>query len=1052
MASVDQQLYNAMEWRCIGPHRAGRVVAVAGDPVSPGTFYFGGCAGGVWKTEDGGTNWRNVSDGFLNVASVGAIAVADSDPNVIYVGTGEACIRQNVSHGDGVYKSTDGGNTWTHLGLEDTRHIARVRVHPQNPDLVYVAALGHAYGPNPERGVYRSRDGGKNWELVLHKSERAGAADISVDSNNPRIIYAGIYQAQRYPWIHESGGEDSGLYRSTDGGDTWQELSTRPGMPAGIMGRIGVAASPAKAGRVWALIESENGGLFRSEDGGDTWEKLTDSSDIRGRPWYYTHIFADTQDPETVWALEFGLWRSIDGGRNFSGVANAHGDNHDLWIDPRDSRRMIEGNDGGACVTFNGGMSWSTLYNQPTGQFYHVVTDDQFPYRVYGAQQDNLTMSVPSRSRSGVISASELYQVGGGEAGFVAVNQDDANIVYSAHSGSSQLTRYDHSTGQAKDIDPWPETSRATGAADLKYRFAWTAPIVLSPHNQRTLYTTGNRIFRTTNEGESWEIISPDLSRNDESKLRVSGGPITKEGGTAEIYCTVFAFAESAIQQGLLWAGTDDGLVHVSRDDGGSWENVTPPDLGEWAMVAAVEPSPHDAATAYVAAHRYRLDDTGVYLYKTNDSGKTWTHIANGIPENDFTRVIREDPARRGLLYAGTETGVFVSFDDGENWQPLRMNLPVVPIHDMVVKNNDLVVATHGRAFWILDDLSPLRQMTDEVAQSGAHLFQPGATYRFPTYPGYSAPDYAATQKLGRDYQGPSPLVATYEQARNANGEVARAYLDVGQNPPDGVIVRYLLGDEPEGEIALTFLDAEGQEIRSFTSGGDSSGQPRLSANVGMNRFIWNMRYPSPTPVEGETLQEIAYNSIFAGPEAPPGTYQARLDVGGQSYTQSFEILSDPRISTTPEQFQTQFELLLNIRGKISETHEAVNRLRGVRVQVEEWERRTAGGPAGERMSEAAAEIGEKLAAIEGELVMVRPSAGARMSARLNSMLAGLAKVVGRADAGPTQQANVVFGEVSGQIDAQLGSLQEVIDEDVSKFSNLIAELEIPPITIPPTP
>ena len=566
MAAIDLKLYNALEWRCIGPFRAGRVVAVAGDPVHQGTFYFGACSGGVWKTEDGGTNWRNVSDGYLNVASVGAVAVSDSDPNVVYVGTGESCIRQNVSHGDGVYKSTDGGATWRNVGLERTRHIARVRVHPQNPDLVYVAAFGHAYGRNPERGVYRSKDGGETWELVLHKSDRAGAVDISMDANNPRILYAAIYQAQRYPWIHESGGEDSGLYKSTDGGDTWENISSRPGMPEGIMGRIGVAASPAKPGRVWALIESSNGGLFRSDDGGNNWELLTDTGDIRGRPWYYTHIFADPQDAETVYALEFSAWRSIDGGRNFSLLPTPHGDNHDLWIDPNNPQRMIEGNDGGACVTYNGGLSWSSIYNQPTGQYYHVVTDDQFPYRVYGAQQDNLTMSVPSRSRAGVIGAAELYQVAGGEAGFVAVNQENSNIVYSAHSGSTQLTRYDHATGQAKDVDPWPEASRAMGAIDLKYRFAWTAPIVISPHDQKTVYITGNHIFRTRNEGDSWEIISPDLTRNDDSKLQVSGGPITLEGGTAEIYCTVFAFAESAVTPGLLWAGSDDGLVHVSRE------------------------------------------------------------------------------------------------------------------------------------------------------------------------------------------------------------------------------------------------------------------------------------------------------------------------------------------------------------------------------------------------------------------------------------------------------------------------------------------------------
>jgi photosystem II stability/assembly factor-like uncharacterized protein len=1047
METVNPALFNSMEWRLIGPHRGGRVVAVAGDPHDPMTFYFGACAGGLWKTTDGGTYWRNVTDGFLNVSAVGAVAVAGSDSNVIYVGTGEACLRANVCHGDGIYRSTDGGQTWAHLGLEDTHHVSRVRVHPQNPDLVYAAAMGHAYGPNEQRGVFRSTNGGRSWEKVLYKSPQAGAADLSLDPNNPRILFAAIYQTQRYAWTNVSGGPDSSLHRSTDGGDTWEDISNNPGMPKGLKGRMGVSVSPAKSGRIWAMIESQEGGLFRSDDGGDTWEIVSDDADIRGRPWYYSHVVADTQDPETVYIMEGGTYKSVDGGRNFSPVPMPHGDNHDLWIDPTNPRRMIEGNDGGACVTYNGGLSWSSIYNQPTGQFYHVVTDAQFPYRVYGAQQDNLTMSVPSRSRAGVIGAAELYQVAGGEAGFVAVNQDNANIVYSAHSGSTQLTRYDHSTGQAKDVDPWPEASRAMGAIDLKYRFAWTAPIVISPHDQKTIYATGNRIFRTRNEGDSWEIISPDLTRNDDSKLQASGGPITSEGGTAEIYCTVFAFAESAAMRGLLWAGSDDGLVHVSRDDGETWENVTPPEMGEWAMVASVEPSPHDAATAYVAAHRYRLDDARPYVFKTTDYGKTWSTITDGIPADDFARVVREDPARRGLLYAGTETGVYVSFDDGAKWQPLSLNLPVVPVHDLVVKDNDLVISTHGRAFWILDDVSPLRQITDEVAQGSNHLFEPGAAYRFPLYPGYVAPEYVANPQTGRYYQGPNPLVATYDQTVSPDGEVTRVYLDAGQNPPEGLLVRYYLAEAPEGAVSLTFLDGDGAEIVSYSS--DADAPPRVRAGAGMNSFVWDLRHPGPTPIEGESQHGLSYNSMFAGPEAPPGTYQVRLDVDGHSYLQQFEIRADPRITTTPEEYQAQHALLSSIRDKVSETHEAVNRLRHVRAQVDEWEHRAAGSPAAEPVAEAATQIKDKLAEIEGELVMVRAPGNGRMSTRLNTKLASLSKVVSRADAGPTGQATTVFVEVSGQIDTQLVSLEQVIDEDVALFSNLLTELEVPVINVP---
>src|SRR5918911_1487377 len=595
----------------------GRVVAVAGDPHDPMVFYFGACAGGVWKTTDGGTSWENVSDGFFRTAAVGAIAVADADPNVVYAGTGETCIRGNVSHGDGVYRSTDGGKTWANVGLADTRHIAKIRVHPKDPDLVYVAALGHAWGPNEERGLYRSRDGGTTWEKILFhpsRSDRAGAIDLSMDPHNPRILYAAFWEAQRTPYSLSSGGPGSSLYKSTDGGDTWMELTTKQGLPAGGQGKSGVAVSPAKPDRVWALVEAEDGALFRSDDGGETWQRLSEDGELRRRAWYYMHLYADPQDPDTVWVLNLQCWKSTDGGRTFTAVPTPHGDNHDLWIDPRNPRRMIEGNDGGACVTFNGGASWSTLYNQPTAQFYHVTTDTQVPYRIYGSQQDNTALSIPSLSVRGAIAQTEWYEPGGGETGYIAVRADDPNVVFGGAIGSGEgngrLLRYDHRTGQERNLPVWPELmSMGECARDLKYRFQWTFPIVISPHDPSVLYVAANVVLRSTDEGASWEVISPDLTRNDVTKMGPSGGPITRDNTGVEVYGTIFALVESPHERGVFWAGSDDGLVHLSRDGGESWQDVTPPDLPEWALISIIEPSPHDPATAYLAATRYKLDD-----------------------------------------------------------------------------------------------------------------------------------------------------------------------------------------------------------------------------------------------------------------------------------------------------------------------------------------------------------------------------------------------------------------------------------------------------------
>ena len=1040
----------AIRWRCIGPPRGGRVVAVAGDPEDAMVFYFGACAGGVWKTSDGGTYWENVSDGFFRTSAVGAITVAESDHNVVYAGMGESCIRGDVSYGDGVYKSTDGGKTWVHLGLEDTRHIARVRVHPKDPDLVYVAALGHAFGPNRQRGVFRSKDGGKSWEQVLFRSEKAGAIDLCVDPSNPNILYAAIWEVQRTPWSLVSGGPDSGIFKSTDGGDSWQELTGNPGLPAGLKGRIGLAVTAAKPGRVWATVEAEDSGVYRSDDGGATWEKVSDNQDIQGRPWYYQHIFADPQDAETVWVLNYKAWKSTDGGKTFEQVTTPHGDNHDLWIDPRDPRRMIEGNDGGACVSFNGGETWSTIYNQLTAQFYHLASDNQFPYRLYGTQQDNSAISVPSRSHKGAIPWVDCYVVGNSESGYIVVHPEDPNIVISGAVGSSaggggNLLRYDRSTGQVRIITVWPELTTGKGGVDMKYRFQWTYPIQFSPHDSDVLYAAGNLVFRSHNQGDAWEAISPDLTRNDRTKMEASGGPITKDTSGAEIYGTIFAFLESPHEKGVFWAGSDDGLVHISRDSGQTWNDVTPPELPPWTLVSMIEVSPHDPAAAYLAATRYKLDEPRPMLYKTLDYGKSWSDISQGIPEGDYTRVIREDPVRRGLLYAGTETGVFLSFDDGDSWVSLQGNLPVTPVHDLAVKENDLVAATHGRSFWILDDLSPLHQITNDALDTPAHLMQPRATVRL------RSPSLARKPSSGKQYRLSLGADVTYVESVGPGGERLRRFLDAGENPPQGVTITYYLKEKSESEVTLTLSNNEGRLIKAFSNKAaqdqsSSAGlEPLLPTEAGMNRFVWDMRYPDANIVPGEGTTE----ELITGPLAPPGNYQASLSVDGLVQTKSFQIVKDPRVQASQTDFDSQFELHLAIRDKLSETQDSINKLRSIRRQVEEWEQRAASHTSAAAVSGLAGVMRQKLESIEGELVQTKYK-GERdrlnLPVKLNRQLAELVAVVASADFAPPKQVHDVFYELSSRIDTQLALLGQVVEQDVANFINLVNELEIPAI------
>jgi photosystem II stability/assembly factor-like uncharacterized protein len=832
-------------------------------------------------------------------------------------------------------------------------------------------------------------------------------------------------------------------------------VSNHKGFPEGIKGKIGIATSPAKPGRIWALVEAEKPGFYRSDDGGETWELLTDNGDLRARPWYFSHVIADPQDPDTVFVLNLRCWKSTDGGRNFTQITTPHGDDHDLWIDPKNPQRMIEGNDGGACVSYNGGASWSTIYNQLTAQFYHVATDNQFPYRVYGTQQDNSSISVASRTGTGSINWQGCYPAGTGESGHIAIHPEDPNIVFvgavgSSPGGGGALQRYDHSTGQIRLVTVWPEMYSGWGAKDLKYRFQWTFPILFSPHDSNTLYATGNHVFRTTNEGQNWEVISPDLTRNDATKLEASGGPITKDTSGAEHYATIFAFAESPHEAGVFWAGSDDGLVHISRDGGQTWDDVTPTDLPEWTLISIIELSAHDPATAYVAATRYKLDDYQPYLYMTADYGKSWTRINNGIPEDDFTRVIRADPGRRGLLYAGTETGVYVSFDDGVSWRPLQANLPVTPIHDLAVKDNDLIAATHGRSFWILDDVTLLHQFSDDTFQADAHLFIPRDSYRFPDP--ISARWFADAP--GKSYTVTLGSAATYYQRKNPAGEIIRTFLDAGEDAPNGVVAHYFLQREPDEEITLTFLNAEGELIKRFSSEVPETGSEdetqkgaRIPAAAGMNRFLWDLRYQDAHEVPGD---ETTAGGVL-GPKVAPGRIEVRLTVGDDVHTVSFRLMKDPRVSATQEDLEEQLALLLKIRDKLSETHDAINLLRDTRDQVDFWSKRVEDQSGTDHLTDAAQALTAKLTAIEKQLIQTEALYRAdrmKFKSRLNAKLASLISVVDSADAKPTQQAYEVFEHLAAQIDVQLSELRTVMETEVAAFNDKIRKAQLPAITV----
>jgi photosystem II stability/assembly factor-like uncharacterized protein len=993
--SYDEKLYDALEWRGIGPFRGGRSAAVTGVIGEPNLFYMGATGGGVWRTKDGGSTWESISDGHFG-GSIGAVSVAESDPNVIYVGGGEKTLRGNMSYGYGMYKSVDAGKNWEHIGLDNSRHISRIRIHPQNPDILYVAVMGDTFKDSEERGVYKSTDGGKTWERKLFANSRAGAVDLILDPNNPRIMYASTWNVRRSPSNFSSGGPGSDIWKSTDSGESWEKLSENKGLPKGVWGISGITVSPQNSNRVWTIIENENGGVFRSDDAGKTWQKTNDDRALRQRAWYYTRIYADTQDEDMVYVVNVSYHKSKDGGKTFTASNAPHGDHHDMWIDPNDNQRMIMADDGGAQVSFDGGENWSTYMNQNTAQFYRVVTDNHFPFRIYGAQQDNSTVRIAHRTTGSVIGEQDWESTAGGESAHLAIDNENNDVVYGG-SYDGFLTRYNHNSEEIRAINVWPDNPMGHGAEEMKYRFQWNFPIFTSPHDPNKLYTASNHLHVTTNEGHKWETISPDLTRNDPSKLGPSGGPITKDNTSVEYYCTIFAAIESPYEEGLLWTGSDDGLVHVSKDGGENWENVTPKNMPEWIMINSIEADPFTKGGAYIAATSYKNGDYQPYLYKTKDYGKSWTKIVNGIQNDHFTRVVRADPEKEGLLYAGTETKMYISFDDGASWKNFQLNLPIVPITDLTIKDNHLIAATQGRGFWLIDDLTVLHQLSDKVTQNDFHLFQPKKTYRIG----------------GRSYESKT----------------------AGKNMPSGVITYFHLKDTASADtVKIHYKEKSGKVIATYSTHPDKKAkEEKLTVEPGSNQIIWNMRYPDAEGFEGMIL----WWSSLSGPTALPGKYDVELSVNGETQTQEFEIIKDPRSSSSLEDLQAQFDFQNRVISKLSETNLAIQDIRKARVQIEDVMKKAEA----DTIKNMGKSILKEMKEIEESLYQTKNRSRQdplNYPIRLNNKLGHLNSLVGMGDYKPTESAIEFSKEVTARIDKHLDALNIILDEKVTAFNELV--------------
>jgi photosystem II stability/assembly factor-like uncharacterized protein len=991
-------------WRNIGPDRGGRSLTVAGSSSRTNEYYFGAVGGGVWKTVDGGTTWKPVTDGKIHSSSVGAIAVAPSNPDVVYIGMGESELRGNVMQGDGVYKTTDGGKTWTHIGLDATQAIARIRVDANDPDLVYVAALGHPYAPSEDRGVYRSTDGGTTWKKVLYENDHSGAEDISIDPRNNKVIFATTWDVQRTPWSLSSGGPGSHLYKSTDGGDTWKDITRNPGLPDGIDGKIGVAVS-ADSNRIYSMVENENGGIFRSEDGGATWAKISDDRNVRQRAFYYTRLTADPKDKDVIYITNVRFYRSSDGGKTFKPIRQPHGDNHDMWIDPNNNRRMAEANDGGGTVSVDYGETW-TAENYPTAQLYHVATTADVPYQVCGAQQDNTTICVASKGGRNFHNPAEpqgewMYAVGGGESGYIAPDPKDPNIFYAGSQGA-MLTRYDRRDGDERDVQPYPFFFSGQSAATLKERWQWTFPIVYDPLAPGTLYCSSQHLFKTTNNGKSWTVISPDLTLADPKTLGDSGGPITKDQNGPEIYGTIFTIAPSRLEEGTIWTGSDDGLAYITRDGGKKWAKVTPEGLPQYSRIGMIDASWHKPGTAYLAANRYQMDDRAPYIYKTEDYGQHWTKIVTGIPADDFVRVVREDRVRPGLLYAGTEHSIYMSDDDGAHWTSLAYNLPDTQVADIEVQKHDLVIATHGRSFYILDNIDWLRQTTPETKNEPAHLFAPS--------PGIHNVDDA---------------IIDYSLAK----------------PADKVTIDVL---DSAHKVIATFVSAPpGKKPSDDDDADDRRGATKPPTTIaGINRFDWNLRYPGAYAFPGMILWG---GNAKIGPVAVPGSYHVRLTADGVTQERDLTVEKDPRLDVSVEDMQKQFDLALKLRDQLSQADTIVSEIRQIRSQVD------ARVKADAELKPQAEAVMAKLTGIEETVYQVKNRSDQdplNFPIRLNNYIAALARSVMSADAAPTAQAYVVETELAGRLDVQQRAFDSVVHRDLDQLNAMLKSKQEPPITV----
>lgn len=983
---VDPSYYSSYNWRNIGPDRGGRSLGATGIPTRPNEYYFGATGGGLWKTVDGGNEWFPVTDGQISSSSIGAVAVSESNPDVVYIGGGETQLRGSITQGDGVYKSTDAGKTWKHMGLKETQAISRIRIHPENEQLVYVAALGHPYGENEERGVFRSKDGGETWEKVLFVSNKAGAADLIIDRSNPSVLYASTWQVYRKAWKMWGGGPDSKLWKSQDGGDTWIDLTTNPGMPEGPIGKIGVTVSPANPQRIWAIVEANEGGVYRSDDGGATWKRVNDERKLRQRAFYYSRIYADPKDPNTVYGLNVDFWKSTDGGVTFDVEINVpHGDNHDLWIDPNDPMRMISANDGGGVVSINGGKSW-TEEDYPTSQFYHVMTTSDVPYHVAGAQQDNTTLAIPSEGWGHMLASGPnhgwQYAVGGGESGWITQSPTDPDVFYAGSQGAL-LTRYNRKTGQIRDIQVYPRFFSGEPASALPERWQWTFPIMFSPVDPTVMYTTSQHVWKTTDDGQSWEKISPDLTYADPETLGKTGGIITMDMNGPEIYATVFALAPSHYDVNTLWAGSDDGKVHITHNGGKSWEDITPTELPKFSRISILEESKFKPGTLYLAANRYQVNDREPYVFKTSDYGKTWTKITIGVHEGHFARAIREDLVKPGLLYLATEHGVYISFDDGGNWQSLQLNLPDTPIRDLVLKNDDIVLGSHGRGFWILDDIRPLREAQTALSKKELYLFQPADAIR-----------------------------GVYNAA-----------------------IQYYLPEEAE-EVNIEIFDQSGSLVAKTTGKKESKDRNVPSTKAGINTFTWDMRYPGATTFEGMIIWSARPQR---GPLAPIGEYRVKITALGQEKESQFKLEMNPNLEgVSVADIQNQFDLAIQIRDKVSAANEAVIQIRKIKEQA-----LALNGKVNNSTRKRINDLVSKLSEVEEALYQVKnqsPQDPLNFPIKLNNRLASLQRSVETGQSKPTNAAYKVFEELSLELTTQLEQLKQLVETDLKKLNSLLPE------------